>query len=116
MAAPVAGLGSLGRGLLRGAPMSAPLIVDKEIFLCYATKRVEKGVPPNLMACSRVIHGECSRCGKVPASHFARAKPEGVRNEEDWERERIKSVHAFFQAKRAYRPTKAQLRMYINAK
>jgi len=58
------------------------------------------------MACSKVMHGNCSRCGKVPASHFAKPR---IPNSPEQERKQVK--HAFFQKKgRSAFPTKAQLK------
>jgi len=58
------------------------------------------------MACSKVMHGNCSRCGKVGPAHF---KKPGLADCEDSERKQI--LDAFFQAKARRKgfPTKAQL-------
>ena len=56
------------------------------------------------MSCSKVMHGDCSRCGKVGQNHFKRA---WIAYSEEQERKQIQ--HAFFQAKKKF-PTKAQLR------
>jgi len=58
------------------------------------------------MACSRVIYGTCSRCGKVSKTHFGVKGPE---NSEKQERQQIQ--HAFFQKKAKWPTSKAQLRM-----
>ncbi len=73
----------------------------------------KKVTPDRNMACSKVMYGNCSRCGKVGASHFGR---EGPPNSEEQERKQIQ--HAFFAAKKAKKsfPTAAQLRMNFNAR
>ncbi len=96
--------------------MSAPLSIDTEQNMCYAIKRAERRETPSLMACSKVIHGQCSRCGKVGANHFSPGTGARVRDKTDWERERVQSVHAFFKAKRKRFPTQAQLRMFDSAR
>ena len=89
--------------------MSAPLYFCEE--MCYATKRESNGCPLTLegeLACSKVIHGECSRCGKVGQSHFANAR---ARNEKDRERERDTRKYKKLQKTRSYSQKKTQLRL-----
>ena len=40
----------------------------------------------------------------------------GVRDEEDWSRERLKGQHAFFSAKRKHFPSPAQLKLWREVK
>jgi len=58
------------------------------------------------------MHGACARCGKVPPSHFAAPPSARIRDASDWERERLKSVHAFFSKKRKNAAPKAQLKLW----
>jgi len=59
------------------------------------------------MACSKVIHGQCSRCGRVGESHFQdprlkdRSKPH-----------RQPGVDTFFSKRKKGFPSAAQLRLF----
>jgi len=72
---------------------------------------VKETCVPNLMSRFReeVYESKAHRAwAKGTNAHISGT---GLRNEENRERERRKSVHAFFQAKRAYPQAKTQLRM-----
>ncbi len=68
-------------------------------------KRESRGVFPDIMSCSRVMYGQCSRCGTVGKTHFERARRQ---NSEEQERKQIQ--HTFFSAKRKYITAPAQLK------
>ena len=68
----------------------------------------DRRTPPNLfMSCSRIMYGQCSRCGAVSKTHFERG---WAPNSQEQERKQIQ--HAFFQKKTKFSTPKAQLRMF----
>jgi len=84
-------------------------MLDNTKKLWYTLQCERKRETPDLMACSRIMHGNCSRCGKVGATHFA--KPRAA-NSEEQERKQIQ--HAFFQKRQRFVPSKAQLRLMLD--
>ena len=80
-------------------------------MLCY--KAGNRRETPDLMACSKVMHGNCSRCGVVGESHFTRGSTASRERTEKEERRALRAE--FFKKKKSYTPSKAQIRMFVDA-
>ena len=68
----------------------------------------EKRESPNLMACSKVGYGKCSRCGSVGKTHFGRP---WVGHGAEQQKKGQQELNAFFSKKKKF-PSKAQLRLF----
>jgi len=89
--------------------MSAPLTVDNRVILWYTMKYERRGRPLTFMACSKVRHGTCSRCGKVGESHFRRGEASPLPRTAAQER---RALQAEFFKKKARRPLKGQRHLF----
>ena len=78
-------------------------------MVCYVAG--DRRVSPNLMACSRISHGNCSRCGTVGASHFKRGFEPAVERTPEEER---RALRAEFFAQKGRYPTKAQQKRFLD--